>query len=80
MIVVGVDMLSYIEIIAMTAPVITLGSMVGVAYAVDVLNNLLVAVPTIDIVSVTDVDMSADEGVHGLVAVMTPFEFTLPAP
>ena len=80
MIVVGVDMLSYIEIIAMTTPVITLGSMVAVVYAVDVLNNLLVTVPIVDIVSATDVDMLADENANGLAAVMTPLEFTLPAP
>ena len=80
MIVVGFDMLSYIEIIAMTTPVITLGSMVAVVYAVHVLNNLLVTVPIVDIVSATDVDMLADENVNGLGAVMTPLEFTLPAP
>ena len=67
MLVVGVDM--------MAATVITLGSMVGVAYIVGVL-----AVLISDSVTAIDVDILADENVNGLAAVMTPLEFNLSSP
>ena len=76
----GVDMLSEIEIIVMTTPAINLELMVGVAYAVGVLTNLLLYVLIIESVTVLDVDMLADENANGLGTVMTPLEFTLPAP
>ena len=66
---VGVDML---EIIVMTF-------VVGVAETVVVLTDLLTVV-IIVAVSVTDVDMLADENASSLAAVMTPLEFTLSAP
>ena len=46
---------------------------------VDVLTDML-AVPIIDFVSATDVNMLADENVNGLAAVITPLELTLSAP
>ena len=76
---IGVDLFPDMEIIVMDTPVVTLEFVVRVAYAGGVLADLPVAA-IIDVVSATDVDMLADEGVHGLVAVMTPLEFTLPAP
>ena len=76
---IGVDMFPDMAIIVLNTPVITLEFVVRVAYAGDVLADLPVAA-IIDVVSATDVVMLADEGVHGLVAVMTAFEFTLPAP
>ena len=65
---VGVDML---EIIVMTF-------VVGVAETVVVLTDLLTVV-IIVAVAVTDV-MLANENASVLAAVMTPLEFTLPAP
>ena len=48
---------------------------VGIAYTIDLLAVLLInSVPAIA------VDTLANENVNGLAAVMTPFEFTLPAP
>ena len=76
----GVGMLSYMENIAMNTPAITLELMVGVAYAVDVLTNLLLYALIIEAVTAVDVDILADENVSDLAAVMTPLEFTLPAP
>ena len=79
MIGIGADMLPCIGIIAMATPAITWEFVVAEAYAVDVLTDLLEAV-TFDVVTVIDVDILADENVNGLAAVMTPLEFTLPAP
>ena len=80
----GVDMLPGMEIIVMATPAITLAVVVGVVYAEDVLVDLLADVLTVvmsDVVSVIDaVDMLANENVNRLAAVMTPLEFTLPAP
>ena len=67
MLVVGVDM--------MAATVIILGSMLSVAYVVDVL-----AVLIIDSVTAIDVDILTDENVSGLAAVMAPLEFNLSSP
>ena len=81
---VGVDMLSGMEMIVMATPAISLAFVVGVVYAEDVLVDLLADVLTVvmsDVVSVIDaVDMLANENVNRLAAVMTPLEFTLPAP
>ena len=74
---VGVDMLTDMGIIVMVTPTITLEFLVGVAYAVDVLTDLLtnlLSVLIIDVVTVIDVDMFADETFNPL---MTPSEFTL---
>ena len=71
-----VKMLSVIGIIVRDTPTITLEFVVGVAYAVDVVTDLL-AVIFVDVLSVI---MSVDENVNGLAAVMTPLDFTLPAP
>ena len=79
MLVVDVDMLSGMEIIVMTIPEITLAFVVGVAYAEDVLVDLLTVI-TIDVVSAIDVAMLAGENVDGLAAVMTSLEFALPSP
>ena len=73
--VVSDDMLSDMEIIAVTTPPITLDFVVRISYAVDVLTVLI-----IDVVSAIDVDMLADENFNGLAAVMTRLEFTLSAP
>ena len=57
--------------------------MMGVTYVGDVRVGVLadlLAVLVIDVVTAIDVDMLADENVNGLAAVMTPLEFTLPAP
>ena len=68
----------------MATPAIILAFVVGVVYAEDVLVDLLtdaVAVIVSDVVCVIDaVDMLADEFANRLAAVMTPLEFTLPAP
>ena len=72
------DMLLDIEIIVMTTPVITFEFVLGAAYAVDVLADVLI-VSIFDSVSATDVDMLVNENANGLAAVM-PLEFTLPAP
>ena len=66
---VGVDMLE----------IIVMAFVVGVAETVVVLTDLLTVV-IIVAVSVTDVDMLADENASSLAAVMTPLEFTLSAP
>ena len=73
----AIDMLSDdIEIIVMTIPAVTLEFVVvGAAYAVDVLTVLI-----IEVVPAIDIDMLADENTNGFAAVMTPLEFTLPAP
>ena len=63
-----VDLLFGIDIVV--NPEITLEFVEGVAYAVD-------AALILGVVSVTDGDMSSE---NGLAAVMTPPEFTLPAP
>ena len=76
---VGVDMLSGMEIIAMATPAITLAFVVGVVYAEDVLVDLLTVILS-DVVSAIDVGMLVDENANRLAAVMTPLEFTLPAP
>ena len=73
----GVIMLSDMEIVVMVTPQITLEFVVGVACAVGGLADLPDVI-IIDVVSV--IDMFPDENVHGLVAVMTPVEFTWPAP
>ena len=72
---VSVDMLSDdMKIIVMTTSVIDLKLVVGVAYAVDVLSDVLtVLILLVGVVSAIDVDMLADENVNGL-------EFTLAAP
>ena len=57
--------------------------MMGVTYVGDVRVGVLadlLAVLVIDVVTAIDVDMLADENENGLAAVMTPLEFTLPAP
>ena len=75
-----VDMLPGMEIIVMGTPVITLDFVVGLAYAVDVLADLLLlTVLIIDVAPAIDVDMLDDENADGLAAAMTPLEFTLPA-
>ena len=76
---VGVGVLSGMETIVMAIPAITLEFVVGRADDVDVLTDLL-TVPIIDVVSDIDVDMLAGENESGLATVMTPLEFTLPAP
>ena len=72
---VNFDMLSDMEIILMMNPGITLGSVVSVAYVVDVLTVLI-----IDSVTAIDVSTLAGENVNGLAAVMTPLEFNLSSP
>ena len=69
-------MLSDLEISVVTTP---LEFVVGVVYAGDVLTDML-AVLIIDVVNVIGVDILVDENVNGLADVMTPLEFTLPAP
>ena len=76
---IGVDMFPDMAIIVLNTPVITLEFVVRVAYAGDVLADLLVAA-MIDVMSPTDVDILTDENASGLGAVMAPLEFTLPAP
>ena len=66
----GVDMSIDIGIIVMATPAITLAFVVGVSRAVNML----------DVTTVIDVGMLADENANRLAAVMTPLEFTLPAP
>ena len=63
----------------MTNPAITWEFVVAVAYAVDVLTDLLRSV-TFDVVTVIDVDILTDENVNGSEAVMTALEFILSAP
>ena len=74
-----VEMLAGIEINAMAPPTITLEFVVGLACAVDVLADLLLAVIMIDSVPAIDVGMLDDENADGLAAAMTLLEFTLPA-
>ena len=76
-VILDVAMLSDMEIVVMTTPEITLGFVVGVANAVGVLADLPDVI-IIDVVST--IDMFPDENVDGLAAVMTPVEFTWPAP
>ena len=71
---VGVDILSVMKIVVMVTPAIDLKLVVGGAYAVDVLSDVLaVLILLVGVVSAIDVDMLADENVNGL-------EFTLAAP
>ena len=73
----AIDVLSDIGIIVMAIPAVTLEFMmvVGAAYVVDVLTVLI-----IEVVPAIAIDVLADENTKGLAAVMTPLEFTLPAP
>ena len=73
MIVVGVTVLCAIEIIVMDTPAITLEFVVGIVSSVELLTVVITGV-------VSGIDVLADEGANGLAAVMTPLEFTLPAP
>ena len=75
----GIDMSSGMEIIVMVPPAVTLAFVVGLAYAKDLMADLLTII-TIDVVSAIGVDMLADEKVDGLAAAMTPLEFALPSP
>ena len=75
----GVGMSSGMEIIVMVPPAVTLAFVVGLAYAKDLLADLL-AIITIDVVFAIDVAMLAGENVDGLAAVMTSLEFALPSP
>ena len=75
----GVDMLPGMEIIVMATPAIILAFVVGAVYAEDVLVDLLTVILS-DVVSAIDVGMLVDENANRLAAVMTPLEFTLPAP
>ena len=59
----------------MPTPAITLEFVAGVAYAGDVLATII-----LEVVLTIDVAMLADENLIVLAAVMTPSEFTLPAP
>ena len=61
----GVDMSIDIGIIVMATPAITLAFVVGVSRAVNML----------DVTTVIDVGMLADENANRLAAVMTPLEF-----
>ena len=74
---VSVDVLSDIVFFVMVSPAVTLT--VVMAYAADVMTDVPCFV-TFDVVPAINVDMFADENVHGLAAVMTPSEFTFPAP
>ena len=68
---VGLDMLTDME------------SMVGVACAGDMRAGVpddLLTVLIIDVTTASDIDILADKNANGLAAVMTPLEFTLPAP
>ena len=74
---VGVDMLTDMGIIVMGSPTISLKFLVRVSYALDMLADLLMnllSMLIIDVVTVIDVDMLADETFNPL---MTPSEFTL---
>ena len=76
---VGIDMLTGMDIIVVTTPI----TLEFVAYAGDVRADEfdgLLAVPITDLVTAIDVDIFADENENDLAAVMTPLEFTLPAP
>ena len=65
----GVGMLTFVEIIVVVPPAISVEFVVEVAYALDVLADLAVGI--IDVVSDSDVDMLADENANGLVVVVT---------
>ena len=67
----AVDILSGIEVIAMAIPAIALECGVEIAYAGDVLADVLAVLIT-DVVTAIGVDMFADENANGLAAVMTP--------
>ena len=76
---VGIGMLTGMDIIVVATPI----TLEFVAYAGDVrvgVSDDLLYVLIIDSVAVIDVDMLVDENANGLAAVMTPLEFTLPAP
>ena len=79
MIGVGVDMSSGMEIIVMATPAIILEFMGSLSCVIDVVTGVL-TVLIIDVVPAIDVDILADGSVNGLAAMMTPLEFTLPAP
>ena len=64
---VSADMLSDMDIIAVTTPPIPLEFVVRISYAVDVLTVLI-----IDVVSVIGVEMLANENSNGLVTVICP--------
>ena len=76
---IGLGMFPDMEIIVMDTSVITLEFVVRVTYTGDMLADLPDA-ELIDVVSATDVDILTDENANDLAAVMTPLEFTLPAP
>ena len=81
MLAVVVVMLSGMEIIVVESPTITLESFVGVTDVVEVVEVVeVIGMLIIDVATAIDVDILADENVNGLAAVMTPLEFTLPAP
>ena len=64
---VSADMLSDMDIIAVTTPPIPLEFVVRISYAVDVLTVLI-----IDVVSAIGVEMLANENSNGLVTVICP--------
>ena len=67
------------EIIAIPTPAITLEYVMEIAYAEEVLTDVL-AVKMTDILPAIDVDMLADVNANDLAAVMTPIEFALSSP
>ena len=76
---VSVDMLSDMEIIAVTTPPITLEFVVRILCAVDVLADVVTIVIN-DAVSPIDVDVLTETSVNGLANVMAPLlELTLSA-
>ena len=76
---VSADMLSDMEIIAVTTPPITLEFVLRISYAVDVVADVVTVVIK-DAVPAIDADMLTDMSVDGLTAVMAPLlEFTLSA-
>ena len=76
---ISVHMLPDMENIVATTPAITGAFVAGEAYVVDALTDVLTVV-IIGALSAIDVDTLAGENVNDLAAVMTPLEFTLPAP
>ena len=68
---VDIGILSGIEVSAMVTPAIALECGVEIAYAGDVLADVLAVLIT-DVVPAIGVDMFADENASGLAAVMTP--------
>ena len=75
---VGVDMLPGMENMVATTPAITGAFVVGEAYAVDALTDVLTVV-IMGALPAIDVDSLAGKNVNDLAAVMT-LEFTFPAP